>query len=184
MLMPDHWVPSSLISWQRGWRGGSTLAFVAALTVLHVLAGAAIFFIYLKLAQLCLESPGDLLAWAFFFAAPFSLLRVIRYPSISTVLQLCRSGVRPWARILSLIGVCEFVMPLMMKGRLLGIGYALPLGYFLLGSLLCAALAVPLGRRLWNRPLWMTEWLGQLQSRAAAVPMFAGLLVGFFFTLR
>src|SRR4051794_27706104 len=43
VLAPDHWVPSSLLSWQRGWRFPRAALFAALAFVAHVGSGFLIY---------------------------------------------------------------------------------------------------------------------------------------------
>ena len=182
VMSPDHWVPASLFSWQRRWPLSRTLLFVLGALGLHLALGLAVYFA-LDEWLLSLDSHRMiLLSMSMVFGV--MVLRAVRFSSIQKVQQL---GPHRWwglLAVLSLLGPCESLIPVLMKSRVLGYGYFVPFLAFSVGTLGTGAGLIASGRMVWNRPFGLTRLLGWVDRRVAVLPVAAGLILGLRFLLR
>ena len=117
VLSPDHWLPASVLSWQRGWGARLSARFALSVLFVHVLLGAAIFFAALPLLRYL--SPSVQMAIGLGWVALGLLVRMLRFSRIGEVL---RGGPRSrWGMltVLTLLGPCESIFPVLVKAGLL-----------------------------------------------------------------
>jgi hypothetical protein len=182
VVSPDHWVPASILGWQRRWSVARTSIFVVGLLLLHLIAG---FFIYLLLDRwfMSLDSKGMVrssLAIVFLVMT----VRAVRFSSIPKVQSL---GLQRWNglwAVLSLLGPCESILPVLMKSKVLGLGYLVPFCAFGLGTVVAGPLLVISSQWFWNRPFGLTQILSWIDRRIAVVPVVACLVLGLRFLLK
>lgn len=182
VLAPDHWVPASLLSWQRRWSVAASVAFASLALTAHVLLGAAIYFAFDDwLRQI---APAALFPAAMVFVIGVMVLRSFRFSRLHDVQRL---GPHSWwgaLSVLLLLGPCESVVPIFLKASSLGAGYLLPLVAFLTGSVLTGCALVVGGRFVWNRPYWLMSAFDRANARLAALPVAAGVTLGLRFLFR
>ncbi len=179
---PDHWVPASLLSWQRGWRGVRHLALPLLALAFHVALGFALFVAVepwvrdIDLRQLFTLSAG--------LVVFFGLLRALQFPRIHRLFVGASRGGQAVLSVFLFLGPCEILFPILMKAKALGMGYLLPISAFSVASAV-AGLALHLnGRRVWNAPLRLVQTLAWAQTRTTAIPMAAAALVGIALLVR
>jgi hypothetical protein len=179
---PDHWVPASILTWQRRWRPAGTILFVALALTLHVLLGAAVYFAfddYLRALD-----PARLFPYALAFVIAVMIVRGFRFSRIRDVQRL---GPHSWWGILgvvTLLGPCESIIPIFLKSASLGVGYFLPLVAFLAGTVASGITLALFGRFVWNRPLWLIRSFDWANQRVALLPVAAGVALGLRYLLK
>lgn len=176
MITPDHWIPASLISWQRDWTQRKAALFVSGAVALHLLVGALIYFGILSVF------PGFKAVRLYVFGcALITLFLFARFTRFSRIIEVLRNGgSRHWGAlaVLSFLGPCESLIPVLAKSGSLGTGYLLPFLSFGLGSWLAALFLVTTGRRLWNNPYFLPRSLEIAQRKSAVVPVAMVLFLG------
>ena len=191
VIAPDHWLPASIWAWKLSWTLKRTAIFSAILLGLHAVAGAAIFIVFQKAGQWFgftefvnrVEGPG-LLIFAISITWLGMIIRLVRYPRVREVLH---SGPRnPWGlvTVVSLLGPCESIIPILMKAKTVGVGYGLPLAAFVIGTWGVGISAVLYGRLRWNRPFQLPYGLRTARQVTALLPVTLGLLLGLGAILR
>ncbi len=182
VFAPDHWVPASILCWQRRWRLPTSLLFVTCLLTLHVLVGAGVYFSLIDFFSHI--SPGALYLGTLIFALLVMLARALRFPRIH---EFQRSGSNSLWQILSVvafIGPCESILPILVKSGSIGQGYLVPLASFLGGTLFSGCFLTLSGRLLWNRPLLLPRVFGWVHQRAAILPVLVGVAFGLRYLIR
>ena len=182
MAAPDHWVPASILSWQRRWRPAVSAAFAAAALALHVLLGAGLYFIFDE--PLRALNPDRLFPYSLAFVVVVMLARGLRF---SRIRDMQRVGPHSWwgaFAVLSLLGPCESIIPIFLKSASLGVGYLLPLLAFLAGTTVAGVGLILFGRFFWDRPLWLIRAFDRANQRAAILPIVVGVALGLRFILR
>jgi hypothetical protein len=185
VLAPDHWLPTSAVSWQRGWSFKRSLAVTLAALSMHVALGFFLFLGFLSLRGTWLpEDETALLGAAFAVVCLMLLIRMSRLRRLRDVLLAGPKS--PWAivAIFSLLGPCEYLLPILLKSNQLGLGYLVPCVGFGVGSLVASAMLVNLGQKLWNRPFWLPRSLFWGQKPKAMIPVLTCLVVGLGAILR
>jgi hypothetical protein len=181
-LTPDHWLPGSILVWQRGWRAGRSFAFAFAAFAAHVALGAALYFVFSPvLARL---EPAYLMPFSAVFVGASLLVRLLRFWRIREVHRAGPEGIWGVLVVLSLLGPCEALVPIFMKSRLLGMGYALPFAAYLVGTALTGTVAILVGRALWDRPLALPRELFLAYRGSTFFLAIAGLALGLGAILR
>lgn len=182
MLAPDHWVPASVLVWQRRWGSAKTVAFAGIALLVHLLFGFAIYFM---ISGFLSHLDSDKL---FIFALALVLLvalaRGIRVERMQEVLRAGPHSAWGLFAVISLLGPCESVIPVFIKARALGMGYLIPFVAFFAGSLLSGTALVLGGRRVWNKPLWLPRGIHWAHQRSAVLPVVAGVAVGLTLLLK
>ncbi|MCM2277949.1 MAG: hypothetical protein NDJ89_07710 [Oligoflexia bacterium] len=182
VIAPDHWVPASLLSWQRGWRSGRAAAFAALAFAAHVALG---FLIFLLLGRGIWDlASTNLLSFALVLVAGVAVIRAFRFRRIREVLSSGNNGVWGFFMVFSLLGPCESLIPILIKARSLGAGYVLPLLAFFAGTALSGLLLVFSGRFFWNRPHWLPRGVHAANQRLATVPVVTVVVLGLAFLVR
>lgn len=179
VLAPDHWVPVSLLSWQRGWRMSRLAAFSFLVFVPHIFLG---FFIY----WLILDRIARVPASAFFlfsvvFIVSVALVRRFRFKRIHEVLRTGPQGFSALITAFSLLGPSESLIPFLLKARSLGMGYIIPSVAFLLGTLLSGIVLIVSGKIVWNRPYWFPRTIKWTDQGMWVVPVMAGVILSLVF---
>ena len=182
VLSPDHWVPASILSWQRRWGAPQTAAFVAMAMAIHVGLGVVLYF---ALAQwFCLVQPEVLFPVSLIFVFGLMFLRGFRFSQIQNVQRLGPHGIGGVVSVVSLLGPCESIIPVLIKASSMGMGYLLPLAAFLLGTVLAASGLALSGQMVWNRPYLLARTFSWFDTRIALLPVAAGVALSLRFLLR
>lgn len=176
MSSPDRWVPGSLMSWQRAWTPGKDRVFPFLALAFHLGAG---FLLYLALSPWLMELPTQTVFVASLsLVAVGALIRAIQSGSVHRLFQQASQGKRSLFRVLMILGPCEVLVPVLYKGKALGMGLLLPFAVFAAGSIATGALLHRRGRERWNAPERLVDTLAWAQSRGTTAPVAAGLVLG------
>lgn len=182
VLAPDHWVPASIVGWQRRWSTFRSALYATLMLSLHVLMGAGAYFLFDD--QLRTVDSARLFNYSLGFVALLMALRAWRF---SMIRDIQRVGPHlGWATtlVLTLLGPCESIIPIFLKSASLGVGYVVPFGAFLAGTLGAGITLTFVGREVWNRPFWLIRAFDRGSQRLAALPVAAGVVLGLRFLLR
>ena len=182
VLAPDHWVPLSILSWQRRWRSSRASVFTSLALLVHVFSGVALYFFLEKWLQL--YAPSRMFGWAVAAVILILFLRGSRFSKIRDVQRVGPQGV--WGPILvfSFLGPCESMVPILIKASSWGVGYLLPTAAFLVGSLLTGNVLVLAGRRAWSYPILLSRFLDRVTQWVMFVPLAAAMALGFRYVFR
>lgn len=182
MFAPDHWVPASILAWQRGWSKPRTLLFSSALILPHILLGALIYF---ALDAIAPELPYFwFLAGSMVWIALVASFRVYRYRRIREILRNGSKGLWGAYRVFTLLGPCETLLPVLLKAREKGGGYLLPGAGFFLGAWLAGLALILFGRRLWDQPIFLSRSLNLSRGKMTWVPLATALSVAWVLWMR
>ncbi|MCM2324214.1 MAG: hypothetical protein NDJ90_13230 [Oligoflexia bacterium] len=182
VIAPDHWVPASLLSWQRRWRLSRIAGFAALAFGLHVALGFLLFYLFGEAVWEMASS--NLLVFSLILVAGVAAIRAFRFQRIREVLASGGSGIWGVFMVFSLLGPCESLIPILIKSRQLGAGLLLPLVAFYAGTLLAGGALIFFGKGLWNRPHWLPRGLYAGTQRLATVPVIACVAVGLALLLK
>jgi len=176
VLSPDHWFAVSVFSWQKRWRLGRAALFASLVFLAHLIAGALLFFVLpkgvveLKSGLLFLLSLGLVMV--------FVVLRALHF---DRVIEVVRSGGQGrWAlmTLLSLIGPCEFLLPILIKSAQLQVEPLLTFGAFSAGTLLFGNAITLWGHHRWSVPFALPRGLRRAYQGSTLLPLTAGVLAG------
>lgn len=182
VMAPDHWVPASILSWQRRWNGVAVVAFTALVMVIHLAMGIGLYFVFDEWFRAL--QPAQLFPVAMIFVFGMMILRGFRFSQIHEVQRL---GPHSWwgvFSVVSLLGPCESIIPVLIKSSSLGVGYLLPIFAFFCGTVLAGSALVLSGQWVWNRPFWLTRTFDWVNQRVALLPVAASVVLGLRFLLR
>jgi hypothetical protein len=182
MVAPDHWMPLSLSSWQRRWGVSKTILLSLLALSFHLAFG---FLLYLAIRPILLSFESR---WLFPVSVALVIvaaaLRSIRFNRIREVLRLGSNGLWSAVSVLSLLGPCESLIPVMVKGHHLGIGYLSAAIAFALGTVIAGVLVISMGRFIWNHPNRLNQIVCWALRRRSAVPAALGVALGIIFILK
>lgn len=179
---PDHWVPASILCWQRRWRPPLAALFATAVLTIHVLLGAAIYFAFDD--TLKAFNPARLFPYSLAFVVVVTLLRGFRFSRIRDVQRVGNHSWWGMFAVMTLLGPCESIIPIFLKSASLGVGYIVPLVAFLAGTVSVGVGLTLTGRIVWNRPLWLIRAFDWANQRIALLPIAAGVALGLRYLLR
>jgi hypothetical protein len=182
VMAPDHWVPASIHAWQRRWSIPRAIAFSVSVLTLHVLFGIGMYFAlgdWLRALR-----PQQLFPFAIAVVLLMMAVRAIRYSRIQDVQRLGPHSHWGILAVVMLLGPCESILPVFIKASSLGVGYLLPLGAFLAGTVVTGSVLVVSGRLAWNRPFWITRFFDRFNQRVALLPVAAACVLGMRLLLR
>jgi hypothetical protein len=168
ILAPDHWIPLSILSWQRGWDSRRTLALALPLFLAHVLSGLLLYG--LLNSVLSDAAPGQVLAVSLAFLLAVSLLRMRRFEGIRGMTRVGRSGNWAWISAAILLGPAESLVPVLLKTGSGENGILLPVIAYLAGTLSAGTGLVLFGLQAWNRPMLLPRSLSFAERQGALVP--------------
>lgn len=182
MLAPDHWMPLSLKSWQRQWGQAKTLVLSLLALAGHLGVG---FAIYLILRPLIITYVGSTLFMASVaLVIAGAILRAARFGSIREILRMGSNRIWSTLSVLSLLGPCESLIPVMIKAHHLGVGYLVAFAGFAAGTLLSGLLLIFAGRYFWNHPIRLNQGVSWALQRRSVLPVLAGVTAGLIFLLK
>jgi hypothetical protein len=175
MVAPDHWMPASIFSWQRGWTVSRTVLFAAFLALVHVLSGC---FLYWAFDGLLAHIPETHLSlFTFLLVAGFGLIRTLRFSRVRQVIHRTPRFRTGFMAVLWLLGPSEMVIPVLLKADLHQMTIGFPLLVFFAATWSAGSLCIGVSRLLWNRPSFLPRTVDWCQKQFAAYPVAAGALV-------
>ncbi len=174
VISPDHWVPLSLQSWQRGWSAMRTRGVATQLYLLHILTGLLAALILSVWAS----ALGDrtLLVFSLGMVALFTAIRFFRFSQLREAFLAGPQSKRGIMACWSLLGPAESLIPLVLKANQLGHGYIVPVLCYAAGTLVAGISLVQFGKRVWNQPGMVTQgwiWLNRITPFASVLLMMA-----------
>lgn len=173
---PDHWLPASVFTWQKGWRAKKAAAFTFLAFGAHLCLGFVIYFAFHHLLD-SLDAQWLLMfSWGLVFSVMW--VRIRRFSRVREVLRSGPNGRWGGFAVISLLGPCEALIPILIKAHHLGLALWLPCVAFLAGTSIVGIACVLISRALWDRPLWLPRSMQWAQSRSAALPVIVGLVLG------
>ncbi len=178
-LTPDHWIPASVVAWQRGWTTRRCSILAAIALSLHVLAGLFLFLVFWAARDIWRPlNPDQLFGVSLVLVALALLFRISRFQKLRQILLAGPDSSWGIYAVFTLLGPCEYLIPILLKSRQLGFGYLTPTLAVGLGTLLVGTGLSTLGRTLWNRPLWLPRSLHWGRKPQAMIPILTCLLLG------
>ena len=182
VLAPDHWLPTSVFSWQRGLSLGRTLGVALGVFGIHVLSGLGLYF----LTELLVGHwpPRILFGFGLGLTLTLFFIRLVRFSRTGNVLKSASRRSGGLLIVLSLLGPAESLIPILIKARSAGFGYLVPISGYAFGTLLVGSFCVVTGRYLWNRPLMLPRGMGLAYRRRALIPILTGLAIAIATVLR
>ncbi len=166
VLSPDHWVPLSLQSWQRGWNLKRTLGVALQLILLHVTLGLLAALVLGEWAR-GLGTNG-LFAFSLVMLLVMSIARFLRFSKLREAFLAGPNSKRGLVAAWSLLGPAESLVPVVMKSLQSGESWLLPVLAYTAGSIVSGCVLVFWGRRLWNQPAVLARgylWVSRLSLR-------------------
>jgi hypothetical protein len=176
VLAPDHWVPASILAWRQRWSPIQVAAVGSLAFGLHVLVGFLIFACFPDFF-LDLASVG-LMTFTLAIVGLFSILRALRYWRIGQAFHIGTNRFWGIATMLSLLGPCESIVPVLIKARQMGAGYLVAVVAFGAGSVASGISLILLGRFLWDRPILLPQALAWAYRRRSVLPVSAVVVAG------
>jgi hypothetical protein len=179
MVAPDHWMPASLLSWQRGWRLSRVMILSFILSLVHVASG---FGLYLLLQPLLARVPESRLsAFTVLLIGIVGIIRALRFSPVRQVLQRSSRLGRGLRAVFTLLGPSEMIIPLLMKASMDQMDFGFPILIFFAATWLTGTVFISVARVYWNRPFALPRSLDWCQSRMAVYPWVAAASVGVIF---
>ncbi len=175
-LAPDHWVPLSLLSWQRGWGSRKTRWSALQLFGSHVLMG--LLFALLLAEWTHGLNERELMQGSLMLVGGVTLLRLFRFSRLQEAFASGPLSKRGLLAAWSLLGPAESLIPVVLRSNQLGSGYLAPSIAYATGTLLAGIGLVFWGRSLWNRPWALRRSWIWLRRTAPVLPVLAFLLTG------
>jgi hypothetical protein len=182
VMAPDHWLPASVVAWQRRWRTGQAARFAAFAFAFHILLGAFVYFIFDTFLR-TLDS-GPLFFAALGLVSAVMFVRMYRFSRVREVLRAGPGSSWGMIAVFSLLGPCESIIPIMIKSGQVGIGFLTPILAFTAGTLVSGTACVLVGRYLWDQPVLLPRGISLAQTKIATMPLFAVLMLGLATLLR
>lgn len=180
---PDHWFPFSILAWQKKWRLTRTLSAGFGLLLLHVLGGAAAFFILLPILKFSAQMVDAKFPFLMSIAATLGWMtyRFARFSKTAGAFSRAKQGrsYKELLYVLGILGPAETLIPVLVQVKKVGGGYLIPMAAYALGTFIAGLSAMVLGRYVWNRPTVLPRGLLWLEQRQAALPamvMMAGMI--------
>lgn len=182
VLAPDHWFPASVLTWQKHLNQSRTLLFSFSAFLIHLSLGAILFFIFFPFFSRV--NPHTLFPFTLILLFSGLLLRLSRFSRIEEVLRSGSSSNWGYFAVISLLGPCESLIPVLIKASQSGGGYILPFLAYFLGTILSGTTLILVGRLFLNRPLLFSQSLSWAYQRSAALPVVMILVVGLSYLFR
>ena len=105
MVAPDHWVPLSLLSWQKGWSSRKTRFTTLQLLVSHLITGLLLALVLGQWAAGMAE--GDLLLFSLLLVGAVTVVRVFRFSRLQEAFSSGPYSKRGVLAAWSLLGPAE-----------------------------------------------------------------------------
>jgi hypothetical protein len=179
MIAPDHWMPASLLTWQRGWRMSQTILLSLALSLVHVLSGFGLYLLFQPLLGRVAESR--LPAFTFILIGVAGIIRALRFSPVRQVLYRSSRLGRGLIAVFTLMGPSEMIIPVLMKAHMDQMDFGFLLVVFFAATWVTGTVFTVMSRAYWNRPSALPRSLDWCQSRMAAYPWVAAASVGIVF---
>ena len=173
---PDHWVPLSLLSWQRGWSTSKTRWTSIQLLACHVVLGLVFALLLGKLAKGL--GDRDQMMYSLILVGAVTLVRMFRFSRLQEAFAAGPQSKRGILAAWSLLGPAESIIPVVLRSNQLGTGYLIPCLAYAAGTLLAGTCLVFWGRSLWNRPWILPKSWALMQRSAPVIPVLAFVLTG------
>lgn len=188
VVSPDHWMPLSMMGWQKRWGGLRVSMTAIVLYFLHLGAGVLLFYALSPLLQIW---DGSMMFQASVALVLMSLLyRVSRLDRVDNVLHqnLKRryTFFELWGveTVVGFLGPCETLLPIMIKAHNRGEEYLPVLVAFAGGTIIVGLLLITFTRDLWHNPARLTRGVLWANENRALMPALAGLGLGLIFLSR
>ena len=175
-LAPDHWIPSSVLIWQRGWSNLRSTVFAAVMYLMHILMGAMIYFAFDKL--LFKIDSARMVTFTMVLVFAVLLARLFRFSRIREVLRAGPNSLWGVFAVISLLGPCESIIPVLLRTRQMGVGYLPAFVAFAVGTMTSGIIMVLMGRSIWNRPMWLPRGIRIASRSSVVLPVIAMLALG------
>jgi hypothetical protein len=176
MLAPDHWVPLSLLSWQKGWGSRRTRSTTLQLLASHLVVGLLLALVLAQWADGMADD--DLLLFSLLLVGAVTIVRVFRFSRLQEAFSSGPYSKRGVLAAWSLLGPAESLIPIVLRSNELGAGFLSPFLAYAVGTLLVGTWLVFWGRSLWNRPLILPRGWMLMQRSAPVIPLLAFVLTG------
>lgn len=182
VLAPDHWMPASVLAWQRRWNFFKMLGFALWTYALHIISG---FLIFLLCIHFFRDIAADnLLGFSLVLMLGVTFFRARRFTEMKEIHRTAHRNRWAVLGVVSLLGPCESVIPIFIKADQLGVGFLLPFLAFFLGTLIAGSVAIAFGRFAWNKPFWLPRGMNFAHQKMAAIPVVAVVAIGLSFLFR
>ena len=174
-MSPDHWVPLSVLSWQRALSTRQLLEKTAALVAGHLGLALLMAWILMPVVAHSGLTAASVLRVGALLVAGAVLVRMRRLERMLEVFRGGNHGKGALMTTLSLLGPAESLVPLLLKARIEGHS-GLPV-LALYGGLTFATISTLaiLGHRLWNDPTRLARGLSLLLKPSFSFPVAAVL---------
>lgn len=182
MIAPDHWFPASTLAWRRGWRTGKVVLFLSVAYAFHLVLGYALFWLFREfwvgaVASRLMDFTIGLIALA-------ALVRSYRFSHVEGLIRSSSlSRWRTWT-VLALLGPCESIVPILIKGQQMSVPSHEVLAAFLAGTWIAGILLVFASQRIWNQPERLARWVSLIRGRISPIPVAGLVAVGLIYFLR
>lgn len=176
---PDHWLPLSVVSWQKRWSFLRTTTVWTLACALHCALGLVLALAAAPALRLWDGSSVFLLSLGLVL-----LMTLLRSRRLSRLQEVLRSGtLGRWGVYVTigLLGPAELMLPIAVKGQQLDLSSAL---LFKAAALFSAATwaaglgAVLVGRSRWDVPMALPLAVSRSTRQVSSVPFLVSLGVG------
>jgi hypothetical protein len=116
-----------------------------------------------------------------------TLAAVVRSYRFSQVEGVIRSSSlsrwRLWT-VIALLGPCESIIPILIKGQQMGMEPFRICAAFLGGTLVTGIALVLLSQRIWDQPIALARWVSVIRGRVTPIPVAGAVAVGLVYFLK
>ncbi len=169
---PDHWVPLSVVNWQKGLDFRNRVQRITMGTLFHLGFAFVIYYFFQKFLEPRLHEGVFGFSIGVIFL--FSVVRVFRFRALN---QVIRSGKHSSWGILaafSILGPAESLVPLLLKANILGASAPLAAAMvclYGLGTALTLTYFVSVSQKLWERPWGLINGIERSRRTMRLVPV-------------
>jgi hypothetical protein len=182
VIAPDHWFPASTLAWRRGWRTRTMVLFLSLAYAGHLALGYALFWLFREFWLGAVA--GRLMLFTIALITVAALIRSYRFSHVEGVIRSSSlSRWRLWT-VLALLGPCESIVPILIKGQQMGMSAQAILTAFLAGTWVMGIGLVLLSQRVWDQPELLARWVSIIRGRVAPLPVAGVVAVGLVYFLR
>ena len=167
-LSPDRWLPLSVHSWQKNWPEAKVRSLSFFLAVIHLSLGVLLALVVLPFAQG--QSSEFLLSVFSVMVLGVALARLVRFRRIQEVIGSGLQGRWGVLALVSLMGPCEFVLPLWVKAGGSGLAISVAISGLGLGAFVGIYALARTSRSLWNSPARLATLVNGAQSPRFLAP--------------